>query len=124
MQKQLVNYQLNESFLTQNLEQLNQKLIDVYKECEEFRELNGELILSRQRTEKQLEEQEQRINDLQLSNYNSEQLFHLQQQNDSLNLENQQLQFKLNDMEQRLSQVSINSIVQRVDSPREVCDVY
>jgi hypothetical protein len=82
------------------------------------------LILSRQRTEKQLEEQEQRINDLQLSNYNSEQLFHLQQQNDSLNLENQQLQFKLNDMEQRLSQVSINSIVQRVDSPREVCDVY
>jgi hypothetical protein len=124
MQKQLVNYQLNESFLTQNLEQLNQKLIDVYKECEEFREHNGELILSRQRTEKQLEEQEQRINDLQLSNYNSEQLFHLQQQNDSLNLENQQLQFKLNDMEQRLSQVSINSIVQRVDSPREVCDVY
>jgi hypothetical protein len=124
MQKQLVNYQLNESFLTQNLEQLNQKLIDVYKECEEFREHNGELILSRQRTEKQLEEQEQRINDLQLSNYNSEQLFHLQQQNDSLNLENQQLQFKLNDMEQRLSQVSINSIVQRVDSPKEVCDVY
>ncbi len=115
--KQLVNYQLNESVLNQNLEQLNQKLLDTYQECEEFREHNTELSLSKQRIEQQLEECQQLINDFRLSNSNSEQLLQLQQHNDSLHLENQQLQFKLNDMEQRLNQL----VVQRVDSPREVC---
>jgi hypothetical protein len=103
------------------VEELNQKLIDVYRECEEFREYNAQLILSKQQIEKQLEEREQLIKDLQLSNSNAEQLLELQQHNDTLNLENQQLQIQLDDMEKRLSQISINSNIQRVDSPREVC---
>jgi len=117
LNNQLVNYQLNESVLAQNLEQLNQKLLDVYQECEEFREHNAQLILSKQQIEQQLEERQQIINDLQSSNSNSEQLYQLQQDNYSLTTENQQLQLKLNDAEQRLSQLA----VQRVDSPREVC---
>jgi hypothetical protein len=43
---------------------------------------------------------------------------------DSLSLENQRLQLKLNDMEQYLSQISVNSIIQRIDSPREICNFY
>jgi regulator of replication initiation timing len=112
------------AILAGNLEELNQKLIDVYRQCEEYREYNAHLILSKQHIEKQLEEQEQLIKDLQLSNSNSEQLAYLQQHNDSLSLENQQLQFQLNDMEKRLSQISVNSNIQRVDSPREVCGFY
>ncbi len=105
------------------MEELNQKLIDVYRECEEFREYNAQLILSKQQIEKHLEEREQLIKDLQLSNSNAEQLLELQQHNDTLNLENQQLQIQLDDMEKRLSQISINSNIQRVDSPREVCQL-
>ena len=103
------------------MEDLNRKLIDVYRECEDFREYNAQLILSKQQIEKQLEEREQLIKDLQLSNSNAEQLLELQQYNDTLNLEKQQLQIQLDDMERRLSQISINSNIQRVDSPREVC---
>ncbi|UJR13672.1 hypothetical protein I4U23_000684, partial [Adineta vaga] len=65
LQKQLANYQYNESMLAQNLEQLNQKLLDVYKQCEEFRELNAQLIQSKQHVDKQLEEREKQIHELQ-----------------------------------------------------------
>ncbi|CAF3671069.1 unnamed protein product [Adineta steineri] len=98
------NNQLNESTHNQNLEQLNQKLIDAYKECEEMRENNAQLLVSKQQIEKKSEEQEQH--------------------NNNLNLDNQQLQMKLNDTEQRLSQMSVNSIVQRVDSPRENIGIH
>ncbi|CAF5118178.1 unnamed protein product, partial [Rotaria sp. Silwood1] len=120
VQQQLTKSQLNESILSENLEQLNQKLLDVYQECEEFREHNAQLILSKQQLEQQLQEQQQQqIDELQLSNSNAEKFYDLGQHNDSLRLENQQLQFKLNDMEQRLNQLSINSTIHRVDSPRE-----
>ncbi|CAF4748510.1 unnamed protein product, partial [Rotaria sp. Silwood2] len=119
VQKQLSKYQFNETILSQNLEQLNQKLLDVYREREEFHEHNAQLILSKQQIEQQLQERQQQIDELQLSNYNSEKFYDLQQDNESLRLENQQLQFKLNDMEQRLNQLSVNSTIQRVDSPRE-----
>ncbi|CAF3364647.1 unnamed protein product, partial [Rotaria sp. Silwood2] len=119
VQKQLSKYQFNETILSQNLEQLNQKLLDVYREHEEFHEHNAQLILSKQQIEQQLQERQQQIDELQSSNYNSEKFYDLQQDNESLRLENQQLQFKLNDMEQRLNQLSVNSTIQRVDSPRE-----
>jgi hypothetical protein len=48
-----------------------------------------------------------------------EQLEELQQQNNLLQLENQQLQVKLNEMEQRPSQ----SAFQRIESSREVCGI-
>ncbi|CAF1445487.1 unnamed protein product, partial [Rotaria sordida] len=117
LNKQLTNYQLNESILSQNLEQLNQKLLDVYRECEEFRDHNAQLILSKQQIEQQIDE-------LQLSNNNLEKFYDLQQHNESLRLENQQLQLKLNDMEQRLNQFSINSTIQRVDSTRENIGIH
>ena len=66
LQKQLGSYQDNESMLAQNLEQLNQKLMDVYKQCEEFRDHNAQLILSKQQVDKQLEDRERQINELQL----------------------------------------------------------
>ncbi|CAF4952254.1 unnamed protein product, partial [Rotaria magnacalcarata] len=47
--------------LSQNLEQLNQKLLDVCRECDEFRENNAELILSKQ----QLQERLQQIDEIQ-----------------------------------------------------------
>ncbi|CAF1375878.1 unnamed protein product, partial [Rotaria sordida] len=117
LNKQLTNYQLNELILSQNLEQLNQKLLDVYRECEEFRDHNAQLILSKQQIEQQIDE-------LQLSNNNLEKFYDLQQHNESLRLENQQLQLKLNDMEQRLNQFSINSTIQRVDSTRENIGIH
>lgn len=117
LNQQLINYQYNETVLAQNLEQLNQKLLGVYQECEEIRENNAQLISSKQQIEQQLEERQQLINDLQTTNTNTEQLIQLQQQNNTLNLDNQQLQSKLNDAEQRLSRITI----QRIDSPREVC---
>jgi len=57
--------------LAKNLEELNQKLLDVYKQCEEFREHNAQLILSKQYIEKQLEERENQIKDFQLSKNHS-----------------------------------------------------
>lgn len=65
------NYQLNETMLAQNLEQLNQKLTDVHRECEEFREANVKLISIQQQIE---------------------------QQNDLLTLENQQLKSKIQEI--------------------------
>ncbi|CAF1445601.1 unnamed protein product, partial [Rotaria sp. Silwood1] len=125
VQQQLTKSQLNESILSENLEQLNQKLLDVYQECEEFREHNAQLILSKQQLEQQLQEQQQQqIDELQLSNSNAEKFYDLGQHNESLRLENQQLQFKLNDMEQRLNQLSINSTIHRVDSPRENVGIH
>ncbi|CAF4270640.1 unnamed protein product, partial [Rotaria magnacalcarata] len=115
LQKQLTHYQSNESMLSQNLEQLNQKLLDVCRECDEFRENNAELILSKQ----QLQERLQQIDEIQLSNDDSEKLFQLQQQNDALSLENQQLQSKLIDIEKCLSPSSVHATIQRIDSPRE-----
>ncbi|CAF3326714.1 unnamed protein product, partial [Rotaria socialis] len=115
LQKQLTQYQFNESMLSQNLEQLNKKLLDVSRECDEFRENNAELILSKQ----QLQERLQQIDEIQLSNDNSEKLFQLQQQHDALSLENQQLQSKLIDMEKCLSPSPVHATIQRIDSPRE-----
>ena len=54
--KQLSTYQQNESMLAENLEQLNKRLLDVHKQCEEFREHNAQLILSKEQVEKQLRE--------------------------------------------------------------------
>ncbi|CAF5137238.1 unnamed protein product, partial [Rotaria magnacalcarata] len=93
----------------------NQKLLDVCRECDEFRENNAELILSKQ----QLQERLQQIDEIQLSNDDSEKLFQLQQQNDALSLENQQLQSKLIDIEKCLSPSSVHATIQRIDSPRE-----
>ncbi|CAF3904832.1 unnamed protein product, partial [Rotaria sp. Silwood1] len=125
VQQQLTKSQLNESILSENLEQLNQKLLDVYQECEEFREHNAQLILSKQQLEQQLQEQQQQqIDELQLSNSNAEKFYDLGQHNESLRLENQQLQFKLNDMEQRLNQLSVNSTIHRVESPRENVGIH
>jgi predicted RNase H-like nuclease (RuvC/YqgF family) len=76
LQKQLEDYQNNESILAQNLEQLNQKLFDVYKQCEEFREHNAQLISSKQLADKQLEEREKQIKELELSGKNSEEHIH------------------------------------------------
>ncbi|CAF4622746.1 unnamed protein product, partial [Rotaria socialis] len=115
LQKQLTQYQFNESMLSQNLEQLNKKLLDVSRECDEFRENNAELIVSKQ----QLQERLQQIDEIQLSNDNSEKLFQLQQQHDALSLENQQLQSKLIDMEKCLSPSPVHATIQRIDSPRE-----
>ncbi|CAF0830686.1 unnamed protein product [Adineta ricciae] len=78
LQKQLSDYQNNESILVQNLEQLNQKLLDVYKQCEEFRELNSQLILSKQQVDKELEEREKQIYELQQS---TNQKLHLSAEN-------------------------------------------
>ncbi|CAF0953552.1 unnamed protein product [Adineta ricciae] len=78
LQKQLSNYQNNESILVQNLEQLNQRLLDVYKQCEEFRELNSQLILSKQQADKELEEREKQIYELQQS---TNQKLHLSSEN-------------------------------------------
>ena len=100
LQKQLANYQYNEAILAQNLEQLNQKLLDLYKQCEEFREHNAQLILSKQQVEKQLQEREKQIAEFELSFNNSEQ-------------QNQTLQIRLNDLEQRLDL--------HVNSSDEVC---
>jgi chromosome segregation ATPase len=72
LQNQLGNYQYNDSILAQNLEQLNHKLLDVYKQCEEFRENNAQLIASKQQVDKQLEEQKQQIQELELLINNSE----------------------------------------------------
>ena len=108
MQKQLTNYQLNESILAQNLEQLNQKLLDAYAQCEEFREHNAQLIASTQQLEQQSEER-------------ARQFLQLQETCDSLTLENQALRQRSNDMEQQLAQFSTSAMMKRVDSPREVC---
>ncbi|CAF3367171.1 unnamed protein product, partial [Rotaria sp. Silwood2] len=81
LQEQLAKYQNNESILAQNLEQLNQKLLDVYKQCEEFREHNAQLILSKQQVDKQLEEQEKELKEYRSTIKNSKQ--HLDQHIDS-----------------------------------------
>lgn len=108
MQTQMGNYQLNESTLAQNLEQLNQKLIDAYAQCEEFREHNAQLIASTQQIERQLSER-------------AEQFSQLQETYESLAVEHQALQRRSNDMEQQLAQFSTSAVMKRVDSPREVC---
>lgn len=92
LQKKLAGSQLNVETLSQNLEELNQKLIGAYREYEQLRDQNAELELEKQRTAQQLQEQQQ---------YNS-----------SLDSDNKELQFKLNDMENRLSAISVDSNLQ------------
>ncbi|UJR33572.1 hypothetical protein I4U23_021010 [Adineta vaga] len=108
----------------EHVDQLNQKLVDVYKQCEDYRANNAQLLLSKEQLEKQVEEQLQQINNFHLSNTNPEQLSHLQQHNDSLMLENQQLQMKINDMEQRVNQIAVSPFVQRIESPRENVGIH
>ena len=55
MQNQLQTYQSNELILAQNLEELNQKLANVHKQCEEIRQHNSQLTQSKEQLEKQLQ---------------------------------------------------------------------
>ena len=102
------------------LEQLSQKLVDAYKQCEDYRENNTQLLVSKQQLEEQVEAQLQQLNSFHVANTNEEQLSQLQQYNESLTVENQQLQMKLHDMEQRFNQIPSNGFIQRIESPREV----
>lgn len=60
--RQLLHYQSTESILEQNLEELNQKLLDLHKQCEDIREHNAQLILSKQQIDEQ-NHQLQKINE-------------------------------------------------------------
>ncbi|CAF1066100.1 unnamed protein product [Adineta ricciae] len=106
------------------LEQISQKLVDAYKQCEDYRENNTQLLVSKQQLEEQVEAQLQQINSFHLANTNAEQLSQLQQYNESLTVENQQLQMKLNDMEQRFNQIPSNGFIQRIESPRENVGIH
>lgn len=70
LQQQLTKYQNNESALAQNLEQSNQKLLDAYKQCEELREHNTQLIQSKQKITEQLKEREDQLEEYQLNTMN------------------------------------------------------
>lgn len=55
-----MNYQLNESTLTQTLEQINRDLIDVQQDCDELKEENNSLQTEKQQFQVRLQELEQR----------------------------------------------------------------
>ena len=103
-----------------NFEELNQNLLDVQRQCDDFREQNSQLILSQQQLEQQLAEREYQLSQSQIPNHQAEHLVYLQQHNESLLQENQTLQRSLADLEQKMPQTSLTSGIQRVDSPREV----
>lgn len=115
LQKELANYQSNEALLNRNLEELNQKLLDAYNQCEENRESSAQLLSSKQQLEAKVAEQMQQINELHASMLDQQQLAQLRDQNHALQVENEHLQHKLAETEQQLSPV-----IQRVSSPKEV----
>ena len=41
--------------LSKNLEELNKKLVDLHKQCEEFQEHNAQLMLSNQQNEEKIQ---------------------------------------------------------------------
>ena len=69
-EKQLLHYQSTESILAQNLEELNLKLLDLHKQCEDIREHNAQLILSKQQVDERNEELEKNIQELLLDHEN------------------------------------------------------
>lgn len=66
LNKRIVGYQMNESTLTQNIEQLNQDLIDVQDDCEDLRQDNAQLVSS-------VEEMKQQNDSLQVKLHELEQ---------------------------------------------------
>ena len=46
LNKQIVNYQINESTVSQNIEQLNRDLLEVQDDCEDLRQDNAQLVSS------------------------------------------------------------------------------